>query len=54
MKLTSKKLINDLKTEKIRISLYVDKKLYKEFQKSCKDVSASRVVEALMKQFIEE
>lgn len=44
----------ETKDEKLRISIYVSKKIYDEFKRECKSYSASRTVEALMKIFIDK
>lgn len=40
-------------TNKTRVGMYLDKELYKEFQKECVGLSISQTVEELMREFIE-
>lgn len=53
--LNAKALIDRLQTEDDRekVSLYLSKSLYEKFKKSCGKASASRVMEELMKDFLE-
>jgi hypothetical protein len=59
MPVDAKKVVSVLKIKgespKGRFSLYFDKSTFKEFQEACEkeDVSASRVLELLMREFIE-
>lgn len=54
MTINGKKLVELLKKDEDRekVSLYLSKKIYEDFKKSCKPVSASMVLEALMKEFL--
>lgn len=46
---------NDKKTsDKIRISLYVNKQTYEDFKKACGSTPASNMVEALMQHTVRE
>lgn len=40
-------------TDRGRVTLYLDKNLFKRFQEVCDDVSASRVLEEYMREFVE-
>lgn len=46
------KKIRGIEPERGRISLYFDKQLWKEFQKHCEGLAASRVMEELAREFI--
>lgn len=50
----AKKTIKKLKGEadRIRVSLYLSQSLLKDFKQVCGDISPSRVIEELMKDFI--
>ena len=54
MNINGKKLLDLLKKDEDRekVSLYLSKKIYDDFKKACKPVSASMVLEALMKEFL--
>ncbi len=51
----SKKLIEKLKgqSEKARVSLYLNVKLFNEFKVACGTVPPSRIVEELIRNFME-
>ena len=56
MAIDAKKMIKKIQgaeTQRGRVSLYLNKALFEEFKASCDDVSASRVLEELMREFIE-
>lgn len=38
--------------DRTKVSLYLSKKLYDDFRRSCGDISASTVMEELMREFI--
>jgi hypothetical protein len=58
MSIDSKKLLERVRlkgeSRKGRVGLYLDKDLYKEFQALCPGVSASEVVQELIRQFVED
>jgi hypothetical protein len=51
----ARKTIEKLKGEadRTRMSLYLSQSIFNEFKSSCGDVAPSRVIEELMKEFIE-
>ena len=50
---SSEKLLKSfVKDKKKRISLYVSEKVYGDFQKKCKNIPVSNVIEKLMQEFI--
>lgn len=51
----AKKTIQKLKgeTDRTRLSLYLSQSIYAKFKEACEDVPPSRVIEELMKDFIE-
>lgn len=57
MSINAKKLIDKLKTPKKpkakSLTLYIDSDLFKEFKKACDEVSPSKVVAQMMKEFID-
>lgn len=40
-------------SNKTRVGMYLDKDLYKAFQRACGDLSISQVVEEMMREFVE-
>lgn len=54
-KVDAKSILNRIDTDNNRgkVSLYLDKELYERFKKSCGKAPASRVMEELMREFIE-
>jgi hypothetical protein len=52
----TKKILESIRSESDRkkVSLYLSESLFEKFKDSCGGVSASRVLEALMKDFIEK
>lgn len=55
MTIDARNIINKLKGEeppRKRVSLYLNKELLADFKNSCGDLSASKVMEELMRQFI--
>ena len=54
-KINAKRLLDELEPDKDRaaVSLYLSQGLYKRFKKVCGKVSTSRVIEKLMKQFLD-
>lgn len=52
----AKKTIEKLKGEADRVSttLYLSKSTYSEFKAACGDISPSRVLEELMKEFVQD
>jgi DNA-binding MarR family transcriptional regulator len=52
----AKKTIEKLRGEadRKRISLYLSESIYEEFRQSCGEVSPSKVIEELMKEFVED
>lgn len=52
----AKKILNKLHGEEPprgAVTVYLNKGLYKDFKSTCKEVSASKVMEELMRQFID-
>lgn len=49
----AKKLLDKLKSEKITVSAYVEKDIYEKFKKKCGKVPTSQVINALIKDFVE-
>jgi len=43
----------ELNDDRQKVSLYLSRKLYKDFQRACGKAPASRVMEELMQQFID-
>jgi hypothetical protein len=43
---------SDRKPDRMKISLYISAGIYKDFQDACKPAPASRIMEALMSDFI--
>lgn len=41
------------KDDRKKVSLYLSKKLYEQFKRSCKDASASAIMEELMTAYIQ-
>jgi hypothetical protein len=58
MAIHPKKLLEELSKKKERargpFNVYLDKDLVEAFKKACGDVPRSKVIEALMRQFIED
>ena len=54
-KINAKSIIEKLETEDDRekTSFYLSKRIYNQFKKACGKAPASKVVEELMKQFLE-
>lgn len=55
-KINRREILNKLKAEgrdKKKVTLYLSEALYKEFQKACDGVPASRVIEEMIKKFNE-
>lgn len=52
----AKKTIEKLRgeTDRIRVSLYLSQSILTEFKEACGDVSPSRVMEELMKEFVQD
>lgn len=48
---TIKKLKGE--TDRVSMSLYLSKSVYEDFKKACDGVSSSRVLEELMREFVE-
>lgn len=50
-----KKITDRLRGEadRVRMSLYLSQSIYKEFKEACGDISPSKVIEELMKEFTE-
>lgn len=48
----AKNLLNKLKSEKITVSAYVEKDTYEKLQKKCDKVPDSKVINALIKDFV--
>lgn len=55
VKVDAKDILNRLRDrdDRVRKSIYVSESIYKEFEKACKNVKLSRVLEDLMIQFVE-
>lgn len=57
MTIDAKKMLQDLRvkgeTAKGSVTLYLDKALWRDFQKACKEVSPSTVIAAFMREFVE-
>ena len=54
MRVDAKEILNRLKkADRIRRTIYVSESVYEESQKACGKVSASNVLEELMRQFVE-
>lgn len=53
MTIDSKKILQNLsrKTDRERVSLYLSRSIYDEFKSNCGEISASQVIEELMKTF---
>lgn len=54
--MNAKKTIEKLRGEadRARMSLYLSQTIFQEFKRACGDVSPSRVMEELMKEFVED
>ncbi len=54
-KINAKNILEKLEPDgkKAPVSLYLDKKLYKDFKKACGKVPASKVMEEFMREFLE-
>lgn len=56
MAIDAKKTLQKLKGEELNrgpVSVYLDKDVFKEFKKACGNVPHSRVLEELMREFID-
>lgn len=56
-KIDAKSIIKKIKQEeedRTKTSLYLSKKLYEEFKKKCGDLPTSRVLEELIRQFVDD
>ena len=42
------------KNDRTKVSLYLSEKLFADFKRCCADVSASQVMEELMREFVED
>jgi len=55
MAVDAKRTLNKLRgeeTKRGKVTLYLDKELYRRFKKACSEVAPSRVVEELMRDFL--
>lgn len=54
MPVDAKKMLEKIKVvDRGPVNLYLDKSLYQSFKKACGDISASKVLEEFMREFIE-
>lgn len=56
MAIDAKKTLQKLRgeeTKKGKVTLYLDRELYSHFKKTCDDVAPSRVIEELMRDFVQ-
>lgn len=53
--INAKKTIQKLKgeTDRTRMSLYLSQSIFSKFKEACEEIPPSRVIEELMKEFIE-
>ncbi len=47
-----KKRLDERKSDRMKVTLYLSKSLYNEFKKKCKPHAASAVIEEMMKEFV--
>lgn len=47
-----KRRLDERKSDRMKVTLYLSKSLYSEFKKKCKPHAASAVIEEIMKGFI--
>lgn len=55
MDIDGQKILEELakRPDRERVSLYLSKSLYRDFTKSCGNIAPSKVMEVLMKRFID-